>query len=46
MTNNKASVAQLAERLPRKQVVGGSNPPRGLIFKNKLVRENKEDETR
>ena len=29
--NNKASVAQLAERLPRKQVVGGSNPPLGLI---------------
>ena len=46
MINNLASVAQLAERLPRKQVVGGSNPPWGLIFRNKLVRANNEDETR
>ena len=34
----RASVAQSAERLPRKQVVGGSNPPRGLIFVQNIKR--------
>ena len=42
----RASVAQSVERLPRKQVVGGSNPSRGLISRKKLVLVRADDETR
>lgn len=42
-----ASVAQSVELLPRKQVVGGSNPSRGLISGRNwfLVRVDDEEET-